>query len=57
MKEKTEVWYLSIELQDGMPTLFETKLDAEKYAREMYGKEYPDTYQLIRLSRVYSIGE
>jgi hypothetical protein len=57
MKEKTEVWYLSIESRDGMPTLFETKLDDEKYAREMYGKEYRDTYQLIRFSRVYSIGE
>ncbi len=46
-----EVWYVAGARTDGgMPTLFETKLDAERWARITFPKE--DAY--TRYARIYS---
>lgn len=50
----TEVWYVQGEYPPDMrrwPTLFDTKLAAEKYARQLFPDEDPDK----RYARIYCI--
>lgn len=44
-----QVWYVRGEQPSGWPTLFDSKELAEKYARELFPNEDPDT----RYGRIY----
>jgi len=48
----TEVWYVAGARTDGgMPTLFETKTDAERWARITFPREEP----FERYARIYCV--
>ena len=54
-----QVWYVRENDPDlGIPLLFETKMDAEKYARELFPDETPDVrYGRVGFSNVYTMEE